>query len=209
MAARNARPQARRHYKTKGTLTPDEWAGLIVEEAGALGYKITVRQVAEGLGVIKWESSGNSSNEVQGPEGHIGGWALGTEGFPSSPAVRLDPRKSTRAALENWHSNGKSWWQAWGKWELEQSGKSGTSAWPEFANVARRAVHGVGSPPPRATRRRSATVPLEPQEASAGGGDLAGGLMHFGLVVVLVVGGIVMLGLGTTRVLGPAKKAPA
>src|SRR3954467_10574825 len=95
-----SRPVVHRRQPIKhGVLSPEEWADLIVEEAQALHLAITPRQVAEGVATVNIESSGDSSNEVQGPSGHIGGWAEGTEGFPSSPAARLDPRLATRAAL--------------------------------------------------------------------------------------------------------------
>src|ERR1700744_3710884 len=100
------------------TLGRRAWAEIIVEEAHALGYKITARQLAEGLGVR--EAEGDAQEGA-----HIGPWAesdaLGTT------KQRLDYRESTRAALENWHSNGNDWWQAWGQWEEGETEGAGAT----------------------------------------------------------------------------------
>jgi len=203
MAARAA-PLAHRRpaTKTHGILSPEEWAQIIAEEAHALGVKMTPRQVAEGVGVVMSESGGNASNLVQGPSGHIGGWSE-EPGFGSTKE-RLDPRASTRAAIKNWKSNGKNWWQAWGQYEEGETEGAGPTRWPKYLAAAEAALKGaiVG---PRSSGRQ---VPSETVSTSSSGGSggLSGDLMHVGLVAALVIGGAGMVGLGVTRVFGTATK---
>jgi hypothetical protein len=201
-------PSAHRKFKTSGTLSPAEWAQIIVQEAHAMHIAITPRQVAEGVATTQIESGGDASNEVQGPSGHIGAWAEGTEGFPSSAAKRLDPRASTRAALANWSSNGKSWWQAWGQWEKEQSGRWGgeTSEYKPYLGIAEAALKATGGKQTPAEAHPGSPAPA-PASTSGGGSSIGGDFLRFGLVAVLVIGGTALIGLGTTRVLGTAQSA--
>lgn len=204
---RQAQPLAHRYVKQTGVLSYDEWATVIVTEAAKLGYKMTPRQVAEGLGVISAESAGDASEEGQGPTGHIGGLA-------ESPAFgtvrqRLNPESAVRAALENWHANNKNWWPAWGDWETGESEGAGPTRWKTYISTAERALSGESSPldherrpPPKASSRPT-------EEGDEGQSAPAGDLMHVGLVAVLVLGGAGLVAFGGTRLLGASKEAKA
>jgi hypothetical protein len=184
------------------TLTEKQWAALIVEEAHKLGFRMTPRQVAEGLGVR--EAEGFTASGA-----HIGPWeessAFGTT------AERLNYRASTRAALKSWKSSGESWWPAWGKWETAETEGAGPTRYKKFMGIATRAVRaGPGSAPAAAHPGLAAsTEPAPAATSSSGSSSFGADLMHFGLIAVLVVGGVGMIGLGTTRVMGTAKGAPA
>src|SRR3954454_25400886 len=186
-ASTRAAPLAHR-YKKHGVLSPQEWAQILVEESRAMGIKMTPKQIAEGVGVIQAESSGNASNLVQGPAGHIGAWS--EEPSYGSEKERLDPRASTRAAIKNWAENGKSWWPAWGRWEAEQSGQSGTTQWKKYVGLVERAL---GAPTSGRPPLPSNQAPGESSPQPSSGG-LGGDLMHVGLVGVLVLGGAGMIG---------------
>lgn len=202
MAPRQAVPLAHR-TKSHGTLSPAEWAQIIAEEARALHIKMTPKEIAEGVGIISYESSFNADNLVQGPSGHIGAWSESPD-FGGTKE-RLDPRASTRAAIKNWASSGKSWWPAWGRWQAEQrpDGQAGSSQWKKYLGFAEHALGagasgGTASPSPR------------PRESSSSGSSGFGGdLLHIGLVGALVLGGVGMIGLGTTRMLGTAARGRA
>lgn len=118
--------------KHSGVLTPEEWAKAML--LGGFPSKPGV--IAAGLGTIKSESSFDSSQQGQGPGGHIGGWAE-SPAF-GSVADRLDPVRSSAAAFKEWKTDG-GFWQAWGQWEAEQSGLSGGGAGtygPEYMKTA-------------------------------------------------------------------------
>jgi hypothetical protein len=198
-------PLARR-TKSHGTLSPAEWAQIIAEEARALGVKMTPKEIAEGVGILEYESSGNADNLVQGPSGHIGGWS--EEPSYGSTKERLDPRASTRAAIKNWASNKKSWWPAWGRWQAEQrpDGQAGSTQWKKYLAFAEHALGGGAAPGPRASSPQAHKNASEPSPSSS---SFGGDLMHLGLVGVLVIGGVAMVGMGATRILSTAHKGPA
>lgn len=177
-------------------LSSQQWADIIVQEARGMKIKMTPRQVAEGVGVVFAESGGDPSNFGQGASGHIGAWA--EEPSFGTTQQRLDPHASTRAALRDWLSNGKSWWPAWGKWEQEQSGRSGTTRYRDYLPVAEKALGAKATP----AESHPGLPPEEAGESSSGG--FGEQLMHIGLVGALVLGGAAMIGLGTTRLLGSA-----
>jgi hypothetical protein len=192
--------------KSHGTLSPAEWAQIIAEEAKALHVKMTPKEIAEGVGIISYESSFNADNLVQGPSGHIGAWS--EEPSYGSEKDRLDPRASTRAAIRNWASNGKSWWPAWGRWQAEQrpDGQAGSTQWKKYIGLAEHALGlaGAGAAPRASSPAAAAAATAQSSSSSTGG--FAEDLMHFGLVAVLVAGGAVMVGLGGARVLGTATR---
>lgn len=157
------------------TLSRRGWAELIAEEAHALGLTITPRQLAEGLGVR--EAEGNARSGA-----HEGPWAE-SEAFGSS-AERLDYRSSTRAALKNWAENGKSWWPAWGKWETGETEGAGPTRYARHLALATAVL----------------AKPKRRQTMSTAGGSIGEDAMHFALVALLVIGGVVLIGMGTTRV---------
>jgi len=185
-----------RRFRHSGTLSPQEWAAIIVAQASRLGYKMTPRQVAEGVGVVFAESSGNASSNPAGNE-HIGAWA--EEPGMGSEAQRLDAVAATKAALERWKADGESWWPAWGRWEKEQSGTSGTTRYKDYIGVAERALAGGGTGLHRQREREAGRG--QPASGSLPGG-ITGDLMHAGLVAMLVLGGAAMIGMGTTRLFG-------
>jgi hypothetical protein len=126
--------------KHSGVLSPKEWGIAMILG----GFPAKPGVIAAGLGTIKSESSFNASNMVQGPGGHIGGWAE-SPAFGSA-AARLNPILSSKAAFQNWQETG-GFWQAWGQWEAEQSGLSGGGAGaygPEFIGVAEEVIRGMG-----------------------------------------------------------------
>lgn len=187
------------------TLSRRGWAEIIAEEAHALGLSITPRQLAEGLGVR--EAEGNAQEGE-----HIGPWALSSAFAHGSTSGRLSYRESTRAALQNWSENGKSWWPAWGKWETGETEGAGPTRYKRHLALATAVLarHAVTSSPPAAARRRTRSTSTAATGAAPGGsssGGIAGDFMHFGLVAVLVAGGVGMMGLGTTRLFHSGRAA--
>lgn len=201
-----AAPLAHR-VKSHGVLTPSEWAQIFAEESRSLGVRMTPKEIAEGIGILEYESSGNASNFVQGAGGHIG--ALAESPTFGSTKERLDPRGAVRAGIKEWKADGKSWWPAWGRWQEEQrpDGQAGSSQWKKYVGLVEHALGGVGKAP------AAPGVAQQPAAAIAGGsssGGLADDLMHVGLVAALVIGGAGMVGVGVTRVFGTVRKgAPA
>jgi hypothetical protein len=183
------------------TLSRKQWAYLIAEEAHSLGYKLTARQLAEGLGVR--EAEGDTSEGA-----HIGPWEEEV-GF-GTRKQRLDYRTSTRLALQRWKSDGQTWWPAWGKWETGESEGAGPTRYKRHLALARQALRHVGSVPPmgpgpRASSPAAQAAAAETPVATVSGGGLSSDLMHFGLVGVLVLGGTGFIGFGATRMLGSRK----
>lgn len=182
-------------------LSEAQWAQIIITEAHKLGYKITPRQVAEGLGV-------RAAEGFSATGGHIGPWQE-EAGFGST-AERLNAHASTRLALQRWKSDGESWWPAWGNWERAEAAGPGPDRWRQYIGAATRAAQaGPGQTPAAAhPGLQGQPAPSEPGEAGEqGSAGLSGDLMHFGLVGVLVLGGGAMIGLGATRMLGSARGA--
>lgn len=203
-----AKPQAL-HVKSSGVLTPKEWAAVIVAEAARLGIKMTPRQVAEGLGVLSAEDGFNTSEESQGPRGHIGGWAesptFGTV------AQRLNPVAATTAALENWKSSGKSWWPAWGDWEKGETEGAGPERFKQYLPIAEAALKGNATVLAAGGGRGSAGAGggSTGSETGSESSDLGGELLKIALVAVLVLGGVALIGLGGTRFIGASKAGKA
>jgi hypothetical protein len=197
-----ARPLAHRTFKTKGTLSYEEWAAIMVEESGKLGIKMTPRQIAEGLGVIESESHGNTSESSQGPGGHIGAYQE-SPAFGST-AERLDPHKATNSAIKEWAAEGKNWWPDWGTWETGQSEGPGPTRFRKFLPTAEKALKGIGGFTSGGTLPPAAAGSGAAPARDTGAGGLAGDLMHAGLVGVLVLGGFALVGLGAQRMLGTA-----
>jgi len=166
------------------------WAELIAEEAHELGLRITPRQLAEGLGVREAEGFTDEGE-------HIGPWEEEESGF-GSRAERLDYRTSTRLALERWSADGKSWWPAWGRWEKPETEGAGPTRYKRHLALATAVLgkHALRVKAPAAAARPSTGVKTA---SPGGGGSIQEDFMHFGLVAILVLGGVVMIGLGTTR----------
>jgi hypothetical protein len=192
-------PLARR-TKSHGTLSPAEWTQIFAEESRALGIQMKPKEIAEGIGILEYESSGDASNFVQGPGGHIGG--LSESPTFGSTKERLDPHGAVRAAIKQWAADRKSWWPAWGRWQAEQrpDGQAGSTQWKKYIAFAEHAL-GAGAAGPRASSPEAHRNATEPPSSSSFGGEL----MHLGLVGVLVIGGVAMVGMGTTRMLGTAQ----
>lgn len=181
------------------TLSRGQWAQLIAEEAKAMHLHMTPRQLAEGLGVREAEGDTEEGE-------HIGPWEE-SSAFGSTKQ-RLDYRASTRAALQNWAANGKSWWTAWGNFEKGETEGPGPTRYKRHLGVATAALRGTSSAPsaaethPGVVRAQASPPPAESSSSSSIGGDL----MHLGLVAALVLGGAAMIGLGATRMLGTAQQ---
>lgn len=180
------------------SLSRKGWAELIAEEAHQLGYKLTPKQLAEALGVR--EAEGYTDEGA-----HIGPWEE-EESF-GPPKARLDYRTSTRAALERWHADGKSWWPGWGDWEKGEEEGAGPTRYARHLALATAVLgqHAVKTSPAAAARRKrrspsTAAAAAPTSSGGDGGGGIAGDFMHFGLVALLVAGGVGLMGLGTTRV---------
>lgn len=157
--------------KKTGTLSPAEVAAYML----LAGFPKNVKVISEGIGTVKSESGFILPNNAQGPGGHIGLWAEGTEGFPASPASREDPLEATIAARKNWESTG-SFMQAWGQWEEEQSGLVGGGAaqyGPEYEQVAKEVIEkgvagaGVGGTTTEAGGGVTGSVSISEVEAAA------------------------------------------
>lgn len=71
-------------------------------------------------------------------------------------------------------------------------------------SAARRAFGQLGKLSSRKPRE-SASTSSSPSPSFSSPGGFSGELMHIGLVAALVLGGVAMIGLGTTRMLGTAK----
>lgn len=180
------------------TLSRKGWAELIAEEAKALGLHMTPRQLAEGLGVR--EAEGFTASGA-----HIGPWEESSAFAGGSTAGRLNYRTSTRAALENWHGNGNSWWTAWGNYEKGETEGAGPTRYKRHLGVATAALRGVGSgPTPAESHPGNPARPAQTPSTSTEGGGIFGEAKHFALVAVLVLGGAAMIGMGTKRVFGGA-----
>lgn len=182
------------------TLSRRGWAELIAEEAHALGYKMTPRELAEGLGVR--EAEGNARSGA-----HEGPWAE-SQAFGSSQE-RLNYRSSTRAALKNWAENGKSWWTAWGDYETPEAEGAGPTRYKRHLALATAvlAKHHLTVRAPAATRKREGKSPSMNRPSEPGETSIQEDAMHFALVALLVIGGVVMIGLGTTRLFRSGKAA--
>lgn len=142
-------------------ITPKEWAALLL----VAGFPPTPKVIAEGLGILNAESSLGTNMATSGA--HIGPWAE-SSAFGSA-ASRLDPLKSTEAALKQWEADGKSFYPAWGRWEKEQSGRDGATDWPKYKQIAEEAVSsGVGNFP-----RGGGFNPLDPIETAVEGVESA------------------------------------
>ena len=179
------------------TPTPSEWARLIVQESRSLGVKMTPREIAEGVGVVQAESSGNAANLAQGPGGHIGAWS--EEPSYGSTAQRLSPAASTRSAIEHWVSSGRSWQPDWGQYETGEEGGTGPSRYKTYLGVAEAALKGT----PAASGSSSAGSSSPDSESSP---EIFGdSLTSFGLVGVLVLGGFGLMIFGGTRVFGASR----
>lgn len=155
--------------KKTGTLTPAEVAAYML----LAGFPANPKVLSEGIGTVKSESGFILPSNAQGPSGHIGLWAEGVEGFPSSPAAREDPLEATKAAYKNWKSTG-SFWQAWGQWEQEQSGLQGGGAavyGPEYLKVAEevieKGVAGAGGSTSEVSGEVTGSVSIQEVEAAA------------------------------------------
>lgn len=138
--------------KAKGQLSDDEWSRIML----ACGFPPVPRVIAEGLAVLHNESGGVAGINLAPGNPHVGPWAEGTEGFPSSEKARLDPIQSTKAAYANWYGNAKSsgslygnFEQAWGQWEAQQGGKNVQAEYPNYIAAATAAIkRGNGGLPP-------------------------------------------------------------
>lgn len=160
--------------KKTGTLTPAEVAAYML----LAGFPKNAKVISEGIGTVKSECSFILPNNAQGPGGHVGMWAEGTEGFPASAASREDPLESSVAARKNWEANGNSFFQAWGQWEQEQGGLSGGGAavyGPEYLKTAEEVIEkgvagatgGVGGSTAQASGEVTSEVTIQEVEATA------------------------------------------
>jgi hypothetical protein len=174
------------------SLSRKQWAELIAEEAHQLGYKLTPRQLAEALGVREAEGFSEEGE-------HIGPWE--EEKSFGSTAARLNYKTSTRAALERWAGDGKSWWPGWGDWEKPETEGPGPSRYKRHLALATAVLAKRGVSSARAPKIKASTAKHPPENAPPSPGSFGEDLMHFGLVALLVLGGVVMIGMGTTRLL--------
>lgn len=160
--------------KKTGTLTPAEVAAYMLLAEFPKDPKV----ISEGIGTVKSECSFILPNNAQGPSGHVGMWAEGTEGFPASAASREDPLESTIAARKNWEANHHSFFQAWGQWEQEQGGLVGGGAavyGPEYLKVAEEVIEkgvagatgGVGGSTSESSGEVTGGVNIQEVEAAA------------------------------------------
>lgn len=175
------------------SLSRRQWAELIATEAHELGYSMTPRQLAEALGVR--EAEGFTSEGE-----HIGPWE--EESSFGSTADRLNYKTSTRAALQRWAKDGKSWWPGWGDWEKGETEGAGPSRYKRHLALATAvlakgsASRARGGRSPRDMSRGSGSTEAAPPSSSD---SIKGDVLHFGLVAALVGGGVVLMGMGTTR----------
>ncbi len=179
------------------TLADPQLAAIMLQA----GFPRNERVLAEGLATIHAESGGDPKSQVPGNE-HIGLWAessaFGTE------AQRLNALQSTKAAFKEWLTDGRSFFQAWGQWEAEQSGRNGALEWRKYVGAARQALRGAGVAPPRAAGA-SAFRPAATPAASNG----PSGGVTFLLTAALVLGGLGLTVLGTMRTAGAVQGAEA
>jgi hypothetical protein len=159
------------------------------------GFPADPRVLAEGIGVVRAESSGNPRSEVPGNE-HIGMWAESTA-F-GTRAERLDPLASSKAAYKQWLADGRSFWSAWGRWEAEQAGRDGSTTWRDHLDAAHKTLAGLGVAPQSGTTPRSA-FRQPPTEGKTGGPS---GFLVFLLNGVLILGGVGLMAFGGMRALG-------
>jgi len=161
--------------KSKGQLSDDEWARIML----ACGFPPVPRVIAEGLAVLHNESGGVAGINLSPGNPHVGPWAEGTEGFPASEKLRLDPIQSTKAAYANWYGNAKqsgslygNFEQAWGQWEAQQGGKNVQAEYPNYIAAATAAIkrgnHGL--PPTKGIKGEPESNPSFGEEIPLVGG---------------------------------------
>jgi hypothetical protein len=121
-----------------GTSSPAEWAMTMLKA----GFPPNIKTLTEGLGIINAESAFNSNPGGDGA--HFGAWQ--EDSSFGSVAERLNPFKSTVAALKRWRADG-GFFPAWGRWQLEQSGADGSKnqQFRSDAEAALRAIAGGAS----------------------------------------------------------------
>lgn len=121
-----------------GTLTPQEWAAIMI----LAGFPRDPKVIAEGLGTIYVESGFNSNPGGDGA--HFGAWQ--EDSSFGSVADRLDPVKSTKGAKARWQADGKSFYPAWTRWQVEQSGRNGAQEGiKRYSGVAKEALSNIPS----------------------------------------------------------------
>jgi hypothetical protein len=122
--------------KKGGTLTPQEWAAIMLIS----GFPRSPKVIAEGLGTIYVESGMNSNPGGDGA--HFGAWQ--EDSSFGSVADRLDPVKATKAAKARWQADGKSFYPAWSRWQIEQSGRNGAQEGVKrYSGVAKEAIEKI------------------------------------------------------------------
>lgn len=97
-------------------LSPKQFAVLIRKAAETVGLNPTPTLIAQGLGTIEAEGGFDGSLWTSNSS-QLGPWA--EEASFGSEADRLDPWKSTLAAMKNVKENG-GYQQAWWQWEEQQ-----------------------------------------------------------------------------------------
>lgn len=160
------------------------------------GFPLNLRVLAEGVGIVTAESSGNPKSEVPGNE-HIGMWAE-SSAF-GTRAQRLDPLAATKAARKQWEADGKSFWSAWGRWEAEQAGRDGSTTWKEHLAGVRQALMGAGAKP---SGEGKSAFGAQSQPRSSSSGSQPSGFLVFLLSAVLILGGIALVAFGVMRSVG-------
>lgn len=102
-----------------GKLTPKQWTVIML----IAGFPENAKVLAEGLGTINLESGFDASSPGDGT--HIGAWQ--EEPSFGSREDRLNPYKATVAARKRWAADGHSFYNAWTRWQIEQSGRNGAA----------------------------------------------------------------------------------
>lgn len=159
-----------------------EWATIIKEEGDKLGLHLTPQEIADGVGTIWAESGGTTDNTAQiakiGPSAaHIGAWAEEEPGF-GTEQERLDPRASTRLALENFAANGRSFDPGWWHWQqIQGENETGQERAAQYLPIAQQVAQGgTGSPQAiKALQAAKAQVRAHGINPTPFNGDVTGG----------------------------------
>jgi hypothetical protein len=180
-------------------ISPLKWARIMLEE----GFPPDAKIIAEGLGIIFKESGFDS--DPGGDGAHFGAWQ--EESSFGTVEQRLDPHHATRAARERWEADNRSFYPAWGRWQLEQSGENGATLWPKYMPTANRAVREFGATGSRVASAGGPGRGGENLVAIEGSGGIVSDEQRSGLLkalvwAVLIIGGASLAGLGISRGLG-------
>jgi hypothetical protein len=115
--------------------TPQDFAEAIALAAQSVGLTPTVTLISQGLGTIEAEGGFDGSG-WQGDGEHIGPWA--EESSFGSRADRMDPWKSTVAAMKRYKADGgfnDGWWK-WEGGEVEGTGQQRAHKYKAIAETA-------------------------------------------------------------------------